>query len=350
MLFVGVDTHKSSLAVCLVDELGRQLAVEEFPNDRGGHRRLHGWAKRRAPGERRFGIESSGWLGHGLALYLLEQGEDVRDVRGQMTERERSRLRGQGKSDPRDAYAIARVTAREQLAPVRTASVDRDLKLLCDYRGQLLSERTRAQNRLHADLVTLHPGYERQVPSLAKPASLEAAERLLGRERSVQVSLARRRIERIRELDRERAELEQEIRRLVRTLGTGLTDIVGVGELLAARIIGEVGDVDRIPSRHHFASLNGTAPIPASSGQTQRHRLNRGGNRRLNQAIHMIALTQARMDPRARAYMARRLADGRSRRDTSRALKRHLSDVVYQQLRRDLNTSETQIHANVKSG
>jgi transposase len=190
MVFVGVDTHKSSLAVCLVDELGRQLAVEEFRNERGGHRPLHGWVKRQAPGERRFGIESSGWLGHGLALYLLERGEDVRDVRGHMTERERGRLRGHGKSDPRDAYAIARVTAREQLAPVQTASVDRDLKLLCDYRAQLLSERTRAQNRLHADLVTLHPGYEQQVPSLANPASLERAERVLARDRSVPASRA----------------------------------------------------------------------------------------------------------------------------------------------------------------
>ncbi|HEY2935285.1 MAG TPA: IS110 family transposase [Gaiellaceae bacterium] len=350
MLFVGVDTHKSSLAVCVVDELGRQLAVESFRNERAGHRRLYAWVKRRAPGERRVGIESSGWLGHGLALYLLERGEDVRDVRGHMTERERGRLRGQGKSDPRDAYAIARVTAREQLAPVRTATVDRDLKLLCDYREQLLSERTRAQNRLHADLVTLHPGYEQQLPSLATPARLEDAERLLGREHSVQAGLARRRIERIRELDCERAELEQEIRRLVRELGTGLVGLVGVGELIAARIIGEVGDVSRIPSRRHFASLNGTAPIPASSGQRQRHRLNRGGNRRLNTAIHMMALTQARMDPRARAYMTRRLAEGRSRRDASRALKRHLSDVVYQQLRHDAVGSrppETQMHASV---
>jgi transposase len=335
MLFVGVDTHKSSLAVCLVDELGRQLAVEEFRNERAAHRRLHRWVQGQAPGERRFGIESSGWLGHGLALYLVEQGEDVRDVRGHMTERERGRLRGHGKSDPRDAYAIARVTAREQLAPVRTNSVDRDLKLLCDYRAQLLSERTRAQNRLHADLVTLHPGYERQLPSLAKPASLEKAERLLGRDRSVQAGLARRRMERIREIDEERDRVERDIREKVRALGTGLTELVGVGELIAARIIGEVGDVNRIPSRHHFASLNGTAPIPASSGQTQRHRLNRGGNRRLNQAIHMMALTQARMDPRARAYVARRHAEGRSHRDAGRALKRHLSDVVYQQLRRD---------------
>lgn len=338
MVFVGVDTHKSSLAVCVVDELGRQLATEQFANDRHGHRRLHAWVQRHAAGERRFGIESSGWLGHGLSAFLLNRGEDVRDVRGHMTERERGRLRGHGKSDPRDAYAIARVTAREQLAPVRTDGVDRDLKLLSDYRDQLLAERTRAQNRLHADLVTLHPGYEQQAPSLAKPAGLESAERLLERDHSVQASLARRRIERILEIEQEREQVEHEIRRLVREHGTSLTELVGVGELIAARVIGEVGDISRIPSRRHFASLNGTAPIPASSGQKQRHRLNRGGNRRLNKAIHMMALTQARMDPRARAYIDRRLAEGRTRRDANRALKRHLSDVIYQQLRHDRTT------------
>jgi transposase len=335
MVFIGIDTHKSSLAVCIVDELGRQLAAASFPNDRLGHRRLFAWVKRHAAGERRFGIESSGWLGHGLATYLVEQGEDVGDVRGHMTQRERVRIPGAGKSDPRDAFAIARVTARERLAPVRRATPDRDLKLLSDYRDQLLGERTRVQNRLHADLVTLYPGYERRIRSLATPASLDAALELLEGDRCVQASLARRRIERIYEINAERNRVEREIRRLVRELGTGLLDLVGVGELIAARIIGEVGDVGRIPSRRHFASLNGTAPVPASSGQRHRHRLNRSGNRRLNKVIHMMALTQARMDPRARAYIARRIAEGRTQRDATRALKRHLSDVIYRQLRLD---------------
>jgi transposase len=342
MVFVGIDTHKRSLAVCIVDELGRQLAVEEFANEPRGHRRLLAWVSRQAPGERRFGIESSGWLGHGLALFLLEQGEDVRDVRGHMTERERVRIKGHGKSDPRDAYAIARVTAREQLAPARADSPARDLKLLSDYRDQLLSERTRTQNRLHADLVTLRPGYERKLPSLATAPKLDAAERLLAPDDSVQAGLARRKIERIREIERERRQVETEIRRRVRELGSGLVELVGVGELIAARIIGEIGDVARVPSSRHFASLNGTAPVPASSGQKQRHRLNRAGNRRMNKAIHMMALTQARMDPRARAYVARRCAEGRSNREATRALKRHLSDVIYRQLRADAaHTSAT---------
>src|SRR5262245_54467326 len=335
MLFVGIDTHKCSLAVCVVDELGRQLAVESFANDPRGHRRLYVWVEEQAPGARRFGVESSGWLGHGLALFLLERGEDVRDLRGHMTQRERVRIKGHGKSDPRDAYAIARVAAREQLAPARPDSPARDLKLLSDYRDQLMSERTRTQNRLHADLVTLRPGYERKLRSLATPPRLDAAWRLLEQDDSVQAELARRKIERIREIERERHEVERKIRRRVHELGTSLVGLVGVGELVAARIIGEVGDVDRIPSNRHFASLNGTAPVPASSGQRQRHRLNRAGNRRMNKAIHMMALTQARMDPRARAYVARRQAEGRTNREATRALKRHLSDVIYRQLRLD---------------
>ena len=227
------------------------------------------------------------------------------------------------------------MTAREQLAPARTDSPARDLKLLSDYRDQLLSERTRTQNRLHADLVTLRPGYERKVRSLATPPTLDAAWGLLEHDDSVQAELARRKIDRIREIERERREVERKIRERVRELGTGLVELVGVGELIAARIIGEVGDVDRIPSNRHFASLNGTAPVPASSGQRQRHRLNRAGNRRMNKAIHMMALTQARMDPRARAYVARRCAEGRTNREATRALKRHLSDVIYRQLRAD---------------
>ena len=117
--------------------------------------------------------------------------------------------------------------------------------------------------------------------------------------------------------------------------GSGLPRLVGISHLSAARIIGEVGDINRIATKARFARLNGTAPIPASSGQTKRHRLDKGGNRRLNHSLHMMALTQARMDPRARAYVERRRAEGRSYRDAVRALKRHLSDVVYQQLRSD---------------
>jgi transposase len=336
MVTIGIDAHKSSLAVCLIDELGRELASRVFGNQPRAYRALHRWVVKMAPGERRFGVESTGWIGRGIACFLLEQGEAVVDVRGSLTERQRQRLRGQGKSDPRDALAIARVTAREQrLAPVRVDSLSRDLKLLCDYRSQLVAERVRTANRLHVDLVSLRPGYEQQIRNLDSGVRLEKAERLLAGDQGVQALLAHRRIEKLRRLDSEIKQAEQDLRERVRGSGTGLLAVAGIGDLIAARIIGEVGDVERIASKARFARMNGTAPIPASSGQTKRHRLNKGGNRRLNHAIHMVALTQARMDPRARAYVERRRSEGRTQRDAVRALKRHLSDVVYQQLRSD---------------
>jgi transposase len=339
MVTIGIDAHKSSLAVCLVDELGRELAAREFGNHPRAHAALHDWVSEQASGERRFGIESTGWVGRGIACFLLDQGEAVVDVRGSLTDRQRTRLRGQGKSDPRDALAVARITAREEkLPPVRVDSLSRDLKLLCDYRAQLLAERVRTANRLHVDLVSLRPGYEREIRTLSTTVQVERAEDLLAGDTSVQATLARRRIEKLHRLDAEIREAKRELRDLVRASGSRLPEIPGVGELIAARLIGEVGQVDRIPSKASFARMNGTAPIPASSGQTHRHRLNRGGNRRLNHAIHMIALTQARSDPRARAYIERRCSEGRTRRDAIRALKRHLSDVVYQQLRADALT------------
>lgn len=335
MVTIGIDSHKSSLAVCVVDEVGRELASEQFGNDAGEHETLHAWVSRLAPSERRFGIESTGWIGRGIACYLLDRGERVVDVRGTLTERERKRLRGGGKSDVRDALAIARVTAREELPPVRVDSPSRDLKLLCDYRAQLVGERTRIANRLHVDLVSLHPGYERRAPRLTSGARLEAAEELFEGDRGVQATLARRRIDALRRIDLELAGLKRELEAKVDATGTGLVRLVGISQLSAARIIGEVGDVERIATKDRFARMNGTAPIPASSGQIQRHRLNKGGNRRLNHALHMMALTQARMDPRARAYVERRRAEGRTYRDAVRALKRHLSDAVYRQLRED---------------
>jgi transposase len=333
---IGIDAHKHSLAVCLVDELGRELAAREFANEPRAHRALHVWVCRQAPGERRLGVESSGWVGRGIACFLLAKGETVVDVRGTLTDRQRARMRGNGKSDPRDALAIARVTARErQLPPVRADSPARDLKLLCDCRLQLIGERIRIANRLHVDLVSLRPGYERTVPALDSRPRLEQAKRLLERQPGVQAQLACRRVDALHRLDEEIRELEHRIAQSVQAIGSRLPQLVGISYLGAARIIGEVGDINRIATKARFARMNGTAPIPASSGKTQRHRLNKGGNRRLNHALHMMALTQARMDPRARAYVERRCTEGRTKRDAVRALKRHLSDVVYQQLRAD---------------
>ena len=331
MIF-GIDSHKRTLCICAVDELGRERAVSEFANDPPGHRALTAWAAAVEPGERCFGIEGTGHHAYALARALLEAGEPVLEVPPALADRERRRSR-RGKSDPVDALAIARVAARERdgLEPLRHDPAARDLKLVSDYRQQLVAERTRTANRLHADLLQLAPGYERRVSDLGH-GSLAAARRLLRGERSLQGELARRRLAALGRLDREITECERRLRELLRACGTSLTDLPGVGTIVAARIIGEVRDVRRFATRDRFARANGTAPIPASSGERVRHRLSRGGNRRLNWAIHLMALTQARIDPRARAHLARRREEGRTGREAIRALKRHLSDVIYRQL------------------
>jgi transposase len=330
MIF-GIDSHTRTLAIAGVDELGRQAAAREFPNDPPGHRALLAWARAQSVEGRRFGLESAGHYAYALARRLIAAGEEVLEVPPALADAERRRGR-RGKSDPIDALAIARITARaEGLAPVRDDRLARDLKVLSDYRRQLMSERTRTANRLHADLVQLCPGYQARVPDL-RPGRLPAARRLLRGERSLQGELARRRLAALVRMDAELRGCERRLRALLRAADTGLLALRGVGVINAALIIGEVRDVRRFADRDRFARANGTAPIPASSGNRHHHRLNRGGNRRLNWALHLMALTQARCDPRARAYIARRRAEGRTGRDALRALKRHLSDVVYRQL------------------
>ena len=164
MVTIGIDAHKRSLAVCLVDELGRELAARRVRNQPRAHRALHAWVLKVAPGRAALrGREHAAGSAVGSPASCSSGARTVVDVRGSLTERQRQRLRGQGKSDPRDALAIARITAREErLPPVRVDSPSRDLKLLCDYRAQLVGERTRIANRLHVDLVSLRPGYEQQ--------------------------------------------------------------------------------------------------------------------------------------------------------------------------------------------
>ena len=339
MIF-GIDSHKRSLYVCGVDALGRERVRAEFPNDPAGHRALARFCRAHAPGERRFGIESAGAYAYALARMLLGAGEQVAEVPPGRADRERRRAR-RGKSDAIDALAIARVAAREEALPLlREDPAARDLRLVADYRAQLMSERVRTANRLHADLVQLRPGYQERCPELSGAPALRTAAGLLRGQRSLQGELARARLASVRRLDAEIAACERRLRTLVAASGTRLTELCGVGPVIAARIIGEVGEVSRFGTRDQFAMANGTAPIPASSGPRVRHRLNRGGNRRLNWAIHLIALTQARCDPRARAYIARRRAEGRTGREAIRALKRHLSDVVYRHLVADARAAE----------
>lgn len=217
--------------------------------------------------------------------------------------------------------------------------LDADLKLLVDARDQLVAEATRVRNRLHALLLVLAPGYRDDTGALSNKAGLATAKRLVMRGRAaepVRAKLALAAISRLHQLEREADDLEAEIKSAVAARQpTRLLEICGVGPIVAAKILGETRGVERFPRAAAFASHTGTAPLPASSGQTMRHRLNRGGNRQLNRALFTIAMVQARWNPDARAYLERKRAEGKSAAEARRCLKRHLAKIVYDAMRAD---------------
>jgi transposase len=315
MTAVGIDTHKDSLAACVVDELGAPLAERTFSNDPTGHEAIWTWVQAAAPGAT-IGIEGSSRFGAAVARSLLAHGATVREVPPQLTYRERGRTRLPGKSDPGDALAIARVAARERaLPPVRLADRTVDIRNLVQAREDAITEAVRIRNRLHADLVVLVPGYSASVANLVSLRNRQRAGLMLRGKEGIQVQLARRRLARLRLLDREARALEVQIRDLVGA--HPLLDMHGVGLHTAAKLIAEAGDVRRFHSVDAFAMLAGVAPIPASSGQTQRMRLNRGGNRQLNRAFHTIAMVQAVRYQPAREFLARKAAENKSGREES---------------------------------
>lgn len=331
MTAIGIDSHKATLAACAIDELGAPVDERTFANDPAGHRDLAAWVCRMAPAGV-VGVEGSASYGAAAARFLLSDGLTVREVPPQLSRRERIRTRRAGKSDPGDALAIARVTAREvDLPPVRVVDRTQEIRLLMEAREDVVAETTRVRNRLHADLVVLMPGYQGTAKNLVALRSQQAVRQRLRGLAGIQVELARGRLARLRALDREARALQARAAQLVGP--HPLLALPGVGVLTAAKLIAETGDVGRFRSADAFAMLAGVAPIPASSGQVQRMRLNRGGNRQLNRALHTIALVQAVHHPPAKAYLARKAAEHKSAKEAVRALKRQIVRTVFRLLR-----------------
>ena len=342
-----MDTHKDTLAFAIIDDTGRPKVVEEVPNTVSGFARLETILVDRKVV--RIGIEGSGSYGRAVAIHLAISCPDltVVEVPTRMTARERSTQPGKGKTDPVDAIAIARITAREQnLPPVRlTVGPAADVRALLAYRDQLIAERTATTNRLHADLLGLRPGFQARIPALALKSQITAALTLLDGDESVRAVLCVRRLRRVQQIDVEVLDITRRITDLVGASGTSLTDMYGIGPIVAARFLAEVVDVRRYPNRNTFASANGTAPLAASSGRTVRHRLNRGGNRQLNRALYIIAITQIRANTEGRAYYDRKRAAGKTNREAIRCLKRRLSDQVFRTMRNDLGTVDLAVDA-----
>ncbi len=338
----GIDSHKDTLAGCVIDPTGRVVEHRTFSNTPAGYRRTQAWLQAHDVG--RVGIEGSGSYGRPLALFLISVGCEVVEVPPQMTAQARKTQRNRSKSDRIDALAIARVAAREDdLGAPRPQDALEDLRALVFYRRELVESRTAEVNRLHADLTLLCPGYHNLLGSgLLSYKALARAARLITADRTTRADIARRRIRRVRRLLRQVRELDTQITRLVAALGTSLTDIYGIGNLIAAEIIAEVGDAARYPTKARFAMANGTAPIEASSGRVTRHRLNRGGNRRLNRALHNAAITQiARPGTEGRCYYERLLQRGKTKKEAIRILKRRISDRVWTHLQPTTNTPQT---------
>jgi transposase len=329
-VLIGVDPHKTSLAVAVVDEAtGELLERAAFPQDRTGLRTLERWAKRFP--ERRWAVENAGGLGRHLAVRLAGSGESVVDVPPKLSARVRVLSTGNArKNDELDALATALAASRnDRLTQVDPEAASEALRLLSERREDLVAERTRALNRLHGLLRDLVPG------GVARSLSADRAARILrgirpkGASARLRRRLASEVLRDIRTLDRKIADLNERIEAEVEASGTTLTKIFGVGPILAARIIGTVGSVERFPTKAHFASYSGTAPLEASSGEVVRHRLSLAGNRKLNYALHMVATCQARSDDQGGAYYRKKLAEGKSRKEALRCLKRRVCDAVF---------------------
>lgn len=186
----------------------------------------------------------------------------------------------------------------------------------------------------------MRPGYQNQVPDLTGVRVMKRVLALIGRESSIRPDLMRRRVAEVQRIDKEILRISKVIQSKVSESATTLPELPGVGALTAARIIGEVGDIRKFKSKAAFGHITGTAPIPASSGTVVRYRLNRAGNRRLNHALHYMALTQARIHPPAKEYVERKVSEGKSKREAIRCLKRQLANVVYRQMMADAQRAQ----------
>ena len=343
MVILGADLHKRTHTVVAVDDRGRKLGERTVAATSDGHLELRRWA-RQWP-ERRWALEDCRHLSRRLEVDLLRSGESVCRVPPKLMAGARRSVREPGKSDPIDALAVAQAALREPDLPVATLDgPDRVLRLLGDHRDDLVAERTRHEQRLRWHLVEL--GVDEPRPRSLDRVAVQTSLRTILADRSEPVArFARELLGRIVDLSVTIRALEHEIEQLVRSLAGTLLALPGCGPLTAAKIVGETADMSRFRSKEAFARHNGSAPVPVWSGSTVRHRLNRGGNRQLNLALHRIAITQMRIDARGRAYLDHRRAAGDTKTEAIRALRRRISDDVFRRLRLDEAVRSTALAA-----
>jgi transposase len=344
VITIGVDAHKRVHMAVAVDGAGREITHWRGPNSIEGWQQLARWAT--ALGETvRWGIEGAWNYGRGLAQFLVAGGAAVYEVNARWTAAGRRQARRQGKNDRLDARAVALFVWREAGLPAVAADDEAAaLDLLATQRDDAVAEGTRLRCRLHQLLTLLDPEYATHLPKLHTQAGLRALEGYAAADpRPIQhqrAAAVRRLAQRLRLVLAQAKDLTKEIRALAAARFAPLTRICGISLLTAGVLAGILGPGRRFASDAQLAAYAGAAPLEASSAERVRHRLNRGGHRRLNAILYRIILTQTRRSPAAQAYLARRMGEGKTRREAVRALKRYVIRAVWKRWQECLAAQE----------
>ncbi|MFJ4654833.1 IS110 family transposase [Nocardia sp. NPDC088792] len=334
-VIIGMDPHKRSATIEAIDPTGKIMATGRYSTDNLGYAEMLTAAQRFT--DRIWAVEGCNGIGRHLAHRLVHDGEVVIDVPAKLSAQVRVFATGNGrKTDPVDAHSVA--LAALHAPNLRRVEADPDLivlGMLADHRDQLGRARTETLCRMHRLLLELIPGgaktflSSRQARELIAPITpQDAAAR-------VRLRLVVELIEDLETIDRKTRAADKELRQLVTDRGSTLMDLHGIGPSSAARLLADTGDIRRFADRDRFASWNGTAPLDASSGDQQRHRLSRAGNRKINRVLHIMAIVQLRNRTPGRLYYDSRKTGGKTSMEALRALKRRLSNVVYARMLTD---------------
>jgi transposase len=345
MIIVGIDAHKRTHTLVAIDERGQRVGSVTVPATSDGHLEALRWSQALGS-EVRFAVEDCRHLTRRLESDLLVAGQSVTRMATRLMATHRRTLRERGKSDPIDALAVALAALREPDLPA--ACLDgpaRELRLLVDHRENLVRERTRISSRIRWHLHELDP--ELVVPDrgLRRLCVLDQVDEALASMSGMVAEICADLVGQCRDLTKRINELERDIRTRVHRVAPALLEVPGCGPLTAAKIVGETAGIARFRSKAAFARFNGTAPIPVWSSNTEQFRLNRGGNRQVNSALHRIAITQLRGVGPGEAYVERRRASGETKTKAIRALRRRISDVVYSALLADEKASQEPLAA-----
>ena len=350
-VMIGVDPHKATHTAVVIGPAEEPLGELRVRASASQAEKLVAWAADWP--ERTWAVEGAAGLGRLLAQQLVAAGERVLDVQPKLASRVRLLQAGDtNKNDPNDALSVAVAALRSKTArPVTAEDYPAVLKVWSKRHRDLARLRNQVACRLHAVLCNLVAGGHPKEISAAQAARILEKASPSGAVDRARAELAAEFLEDMRRLDAQLRDTRKKLAAAVRASGTTLTEVFGVGPVIAGTIIGDIADVSRFPGRDHFASYNGTAPVEVSSGNRKIHRLSLRGNRRVNHAIHMAAITQIRhRHSEGRVYYEKKLAEGKTHKEALRSLKRRISDAIFACLLADARRDGQRPAARAREG